>query len=237
VNLNVHFHTLVLDGVFAEVAPDRLQFHAAPPPSDAAVAEVLATLRARVGRLLARRGLDPDRADLGHPDGLAEVAPIHAQLLGASVQGHVALGPHTGTRVGRLGEAPTASIGAARGPRQAHLEGFDLHADVRVPANDRARLEHLCRYLLRPPLVQDRLRLHADGRVAIRLKRAWRDGTTHLVLEPLELLARLAALTPRPEVNLLLYHGLLAPHGAATLCILSSNARNLEGVGIGDATP
>jgi Putative transposase len=83
---------------------------------------------------------------------------------------------------------------------------------VRVPANDRARLEHLCRYLLRPPLVQDRLRLHADGRVAIRLKRAWRDGTTHLVLEPLELLARLAALTPRPEVNLLLYHGLLAPH-------------------------
>jgi hypothetical protein len=48
--------------------------------------------------------------------------------------------------------------------------------------------------------------------VAIRLKRAWRDGTTHLVLEPLELLARLAALTPRPEVNLLLYHGLLAPH-------------------------
>jgi hypothetical protein len=87
-----------------------------------------------------------------------------------------------------------------------------LHADVRVPANDRARLEHLCRYLLRPPLVPDRLRLQADGRVAIRLKRAWRDGTTHLVLEPLELLARLAALTPRPEVNLLLYHGLLAPH-------------------------
>jgi hypothetical protein len=48
--------------------------------------------------------------------------------------------------------------------------------------------------------------------VAIRLKRTWRDGTTHLVFEPLELLAKLAALTPRPEVNLLLYHGLLAPH-------------------------
>src|SRR5262245_38904130 len=40
--------------------------------------------------------------------------------------------------------------------RQAHLDGFDLHANVRVPPNDRARLEHLCRYLLRPPLVQDR---------------------------------------------------------------------------------
>jgi len=38
-------------------------------------------------------------------------------------------------------------------------------------------------------------------------------------------------------VNLLIYHGVLAPHGAVTLCILPSNARNLEGVGIGDTTP
>jgi hypothetical protein len=29
-NLDVHFHALVLDGVFAEVAPDRLRFHATP---------------------------------------------------------------------------------------------------------------------------------------------------------------------------------------------------------------
>jgi hypothetical protein len=211
-NLNVHFHTLALDGVFTDLAPGRLQFHAAPAPSDAAVARVLAAIRSRVGRLLARRGPDPDRAALSAPDGLADVTPILAQLLSASVQGHVALGRHAGTRVARLREAPPASASAPRGPRQAHLDGFDLHANVRVPANDRARLEHLCRYLLRPPLIQDRLRLRADGRVAIRLKRAWRDGTTQLVLEPLELLAKRAALTPRPEVNLLLYHGLLAPH-------------------------
>jgi hypothetical protein len=48
---------------------------------------------------------------------------------------------------------------------------------------------------------------------------------------------RLAALVPPPRRPLLAYHGVLAPRGAATLCILSSNARNLEGVGIGDATP
>ena len=59
VNLNVHFHTLVLDGVFTEIMPGRLQFHAATPPSDAAVAQVLATIRQRVRRLLARRGLEP----------------------------------------------------------------------------------------------------------------------------------------------------------------------------------
>jgi len=132
--------------------------------------------------------------------------------MSASVQGRVALGRHAGTRVERLGGEPPERGDRRHGPRQAHLDGFDLHADIRVPPNDRARLEHLCRYLLRPPLAQDRMHLRTDGRVVVTLKRAWRDGTTRLVFEPLEFLAKLAALTPRPEINLLLYHGVLAPH-------------------------
>jgi hypothetical protein len=43
-------------------------------------------------------------------------------------------------------------------------------------------------------------------------------------------------MTPRPETNLLICHGLLAPHRAVTLCILSSNTWNLEGVPIADVT-
>src|SRR5262249_11591778 len=161
-------------------------FHAATSPSDAAVAQVLATIRHRVGRLLARRGLEPGAAEPGPPDGLAEVSPVLAQIVSASVQGRVALGRQGGTRIGPLGGWSAEPADRARGPCQAHLDGFDLHANVWVPPNDRIRLEHLCRYLLRPPLVQDRLRLRADGRVRIQLKRAWRDGTTHLVFEPLE---------------------------------------------------
>src|SRR5882672_9550947 len=87
-------------------------------------------------------------------------------------------------------------------PRHAHLAGFDLHTNVAVPAADRPRLEQLCRYLLRPAVAQDRLRLLADGRVVLTLKTAWADGTRHLVFEPLELLEKLAALTPRPRINL-----------------------------------
>jgi hypothetical protein len=63
---------------------------------------------------------------------------------------------------------------------------------------------------LRPPLAQERLRRRSDGRIALELKQAWRDGTRELVFEPLELLERLAAMTPRPETNLLICHGLLA---------------------------
>jgi hypothetical protein len=60
-NANVHFHTLVFDGVFTAAREGALTFHAAPAPSDAEVAAVLATIRHRVQRLLVRRGLE--RAD------------------------------------------------------------------------------------------------------------------------------------------------------------------------------
>ena len=65
--------------------------------------------------------------------------------------------------------------------------------------------------VLRPPFAQVRLRLRRDGRIALELKRAWHDGTRELVFEPLEFLERLAAMTPRPETNSLICHGVLAP--------------------------
>ena len=96
----------------------------------------------------------------------------------------------------------------------ARQQGFDLHAGIVVPAGSRERLGRLCRYALRPPVGQDRLQLMPDGTAVLELRRRWTDGTTHLVFDPVELLERLAALTPRPRINLILYHGVLAP-GAA----------------------
>jgi hypothetical protein len=50
--------------------------------------------------------------------------------------------------------------------------------------------------------------------VILDLRHRWADGTTYLVFEPLELLERLAALTPRPRINLLLYYGVLGARSA-----------------------
>ena len=111
-----------------------------------------------------------------------------------------------------LGRDPEAQWVRSGGPRHAHLDGFDLHANVTVPGEDREGLEQLCRYLLRPAVAQDRLRLTDDGRVVLQLKTAWSDGTSHLIFEPVDFLARLAALIPRPRTNLIFYHGVLAPH-------------------------
>src|SRR5262249_56960460 len=115
-------------------------------------------------------------------------------------------------RMLQIGRLPGAPWVTTTGTRQAHLDGFDLHADVAVAANNRDGLEQLARYVLRPPIAQERLTRTADGPVLLTLKAEWSDGTTHLLLEPIELLERLAALTPRLCINLVLYHSLLAPH-------------------------
>jgi hypothetical protein len=95
-----------------------------------------------------------------------------------------------------------------RSPGTADLHGFNRHANVWAPPNDRAGPERLARYLLHPNLAQDRLRLPADGRVVVELKiPPWQDGTTELAFEPLEGLEKLAAMTRRPEVHLFISHG------------------------------
>jgi putative transposase len=97
-----------------------------------------------------------------------------------------------------------------QGLRRAWRRASAAKAQAIVHANMVHGLEHLCRYLLRPPLAQDRVRFRADGRVLVELKTVWRDGTSHVLFEPIEFLEKLAALIPRPAVNLLLYHGVLA---------------------------
>ncbi|MDA1095529.1 MAG: transposase [Acidobacteria bacterium] len=110
---------------------------------------------------------------------------------------------------------PSGRCVEQRGPSwgrvtRAH-KGFDLHAGLCVPADERDRLERIARYALRPPVAQDRLQWTDDGQIRLALRRPWSDGTAQLLFDPVELLERLAALTPRPRIHLLLYHGVLAP--------------------------
>ena len=86
------------------------------------------------------------------------------------------------------------------------------HAAVRCDADERQRLEQLCRYITRPALANERVQINAAGQVVLKLKTAWRDGTTHIVMSPLEFMQRLAALVPRPRLHLIRFHGVLAPN-------------------------
>jgi hypothetical protein len=201
--LNVHLHALVLDGVFV-LDVGVVQFHPVRRLTREDVAAVVALIARRVERLLERRGLGGG-AESGAPDLWSEEAPVLAAAAAASVEGRVALGPRAGAFVRRCGDPPEEGPPMTLRPCHAHVAGFNLHAGLVTRAGQRDRLERLCRYALRPPLAQDRLHASTDGKIWLRLRRQWADGTTHLRFDPLELLERLAVLTPRPRVNLILY--------------------------------
>ena len=215
--LNLHFHTTVIDGVFTR-GPDGegVVFTELPPPTDDEVATLLRTVVTRVRRLLVRRGLLGSEADGAPPepaDPASTEAPALATLQQASLRGVQALGPEAGRRVRRVRD-PTHEHPSKRQhrPMHARLDGFDLHAAVAVAADDREGLEALCRYIARPAVAQTGLELLDEDRVRVALRHPWRDGTTHLEFEPMELIGRLAAFIPRPRTNLTLYHGVLAPN-------------------------
>ena len=77
---------------------------------------------------------------------------------------------------------------------------------VRCDADERQRLEQLCRYITRPALANERVQINSAGQVVLKLKTPWRDGTTHIVMSPLEFMQRLAAPVPWPWLHLIRLH-------------------------------
>jgi hypothetical protein len=56
-NLNVHFHLLVLDGVYRREGEGRLRFVPVPAPTSAELNRLVQRIAERIGRSLERSGL------------------------------------------------------------------------------------------------------------------------------------------------------------------------------------
>jgi hypothetical protein len=96
--------------------------------------------------------------------------------------------------------------------RWDHGGGFSLDASVRISGNDRQGLERLLRYCARPPFAADRLEELDRHRLIYHLTKPNADGRTQLILSPLELIARIAALIPPPRLHSHRYYGVFAPN-------------------------
>ena len=132
-------------------------------------------------------------------------------LVGHSISYRIAVGPHAGRKVFRLQTLP-----ACDEPDAGKVAGFSLpqgtlsprpgshlvHAGVGAKADERKKLERLCRYIAKPAVSEKRLSLTSRGQVRYELKAPYRDGTAHVIFEPLDFIAKLASLVPRPRVNL-----------------------------------
>ena len=179
---------------------------------------LLAKIIKRIMRWLTKQGFlieEQDRTYLAEADRESALLPLQA----ASCTYRIALGPRAGQKV--LSLQSLASPDKSSTPDLcAKLHGFSLHAAVRWGADQRKELEHLCRYITRPAIANERLKRNRAGDVVLQLKSAFKDGTTHIVMSPLEFMQRLAALVPRPRLHLIpfdrlragRFHGVLAPN-------------------------
>jgi len=131
-----------------------------------------------------------------------------------AITNRIAVGPQRGQKAFSLQTLPPAPAVEKAGDNVARTGGFSLHAGIAAKAHQREKLERLCRYIARPAVVTERVSLTRQGDISVALKTPYRDGTTHVVFQPLHFIARLAALVPRPRVNLTRFHGLFAPNNS-----------------------
>ena len=214
INLNPHFHMLVLDGAYAVTEAGKIpQFHWIDHLSDEEVAALVKTIAIRIVRYLKRQGHFRDDSEYLAQNSVPE-DEIFPELQAASVQSKIALGERKGQYVRRLGRLELLIGGKAEttAPLCAEIQGFSLHAGVHCAPYEREKLEKLARYVARPAVAEDRLRVTSKGEITYRLKKPYTDGTTHLIFSPLEFMEKLAALVPRPRGHLVRYHGCLGPH-------------------------
>jgi hypothetical protein len=183
-------------------------FHPAAPPSDKEMEVVTQHIARRIERLMKRLGFTGP-GNSTETDAFQNTEPLLAELYGASTSGRIATGRRAGQKVTKVGDEIEVEHAPVLGPCCANVSGVNLHAGVCISSHDRIRLERLCRYVGRPSVALDRLSMLSDGRLKYRLKRRWRDGTTHVIFEPLEFIEKLAALVPAPQLNLVRYFGVL----------------------------
>ncbi|QDV05811.1 Putative transposase [Planctomycetes bacterium Poly30] len=239
--LNVHQHSLYLDGVYVTRGPfDPPVFLPTGPLKSDEVERVHGDVIKRIRRVLERYGLDPialglpPRAGDEAPAEFADSSEHEHQLLdfgdarddaffpalkAASVKSLVPFGPGAGQPLKRLIDPDLSRAFQSSGwgsqyvppPLVMNAGGFSLHAATLIRKGQRAQLEKLCRYVTRPAISLERFEVRPDGMVSWLLRKPWKDGTKGFVMTPYQFLARLAAIVPHPREHQLTYQGVLAP--------------------------
>ncbi len=168
------------DGVYRRESEGKLRFVPVQASDTEELKRLVQRIAERIGRSLECSGLisrDIENAYLAFDP--AEEAPINS-LLGASITYRIATGPREGQKVFTLQTIPAEPETPRR--EVAESSGFSLHAGIAAKASQRDKLEHLARYVSRPPVATERLSLTEGGWVRLALKTPYRDGTTHVAV-------------------------------------------------------
>jgi hypothetical protein len=167
-NLNIHFHMLYLDGVYIGGSNGQpMRFQRIKAPTKAELTKLTLTIAHRVGRYLESQGLvERDAGNVYLTAQAVDAADddLSSQVLGSSITYRIAIGPQQGREVMTL--QTLADYGDEQfTTRVANVAGFSMHAGVATGANERDKLERLCRYITRSAVSTKRLSMTRNGRV------------------------------------------------------------------------
>lgn len=198
-NIGGSFHPLVrVKCVLTQ--PPRFQRVKAPDKGE--LQELIELISQRVGRCLERQDLleqDAENAWLElEPADDTDAMP---QILGSSVSYRIAVGPQQGRkafmiRTSRPIQSPDPGL-----ERVAKANGFSLHAGVSCEGHQKHKRERLCRYIARPAVASPRLSLSSAGKVLYTLKTPYRDGTTQVAFDPVDLMTHIPVRHPPGDLR------------------------------------
>lgn len=201
--IHMHVHVLIFDGVYRRYDDGSLRFE---PGAEATKKELKGLARELLAQLKAlvkghEQGIDVDDKS-GKPRQRTEQLEMIEPADGAGLREPQDAGASLVVQDGE-GERPAAG-------RYVRAEDLHVFASEVIPGEDRARLEQLCGYLLRPAFDPDRLAQRPDGVLTYRLSKPDKHGNTMLVMRPVEFMMRLASLIPAPKLPTVRYYGMLA---------------------------
>ena len=206
-NLNVHTHSIALDGVFS-VSGSTPVFYQLRGPTDEEVADIVAALAHDViAALREKKYLSEDATEIDRPECLDKCFAESEQLSAAataSTKMMIAFGERAGQKVRRIGRGfdYEEELPMVKGPRCSTANGFTIHANRYLGAQERGKLEELLSYGARGAFSNERLSVvdpeKPNGDLKYTLKRLWSDGTEAIVMSPSELLEKIVALIPPP---------------------------------------
>jgi len=227
-NLNLHYHLLVLDGLYTTGEDGEAIFTRIPGIHNDELACVVRGVSRRVIKYLRKTGrLSEDGEEVYIGDASDEEHEALSYLKRASISNRIALGPRAGLRVRRIGSSfgYEEEIPRSQSYGCVSMNGFSVHAATSIKAHERDRLEKLLRYLGRGPVSHERISLSDDGNILYELKSSY-DGATHVMFSPMEFIEKLASMIPPPYKHQVNYYGCLSSHSKLRPKIVSSLARD-----------
>ena len=213
-NLNLHYHLLVLDGLYTTGEDGSPIFTRVPGIENDELSCVVRGVSRRVIKYLRKTGrLSEEGEEVYIGDGRDEEQEALSHLKRASVSSRIALGPRAGLKVRRIGSSFgfEEEIPKSQSYGCVSMNGFSIHAATSIKAHERDRLEKLLRYLGRGPVSQERISLDEKGNILYELKSSY-DGATHVMFSPMEFIEKLASMIPPPYKHQVNYYGCLSSH-------------------------